>query len=582
MSEAPASFICNPIDLPYRFQHIRLPDGTRTVHREGADPSIVRFRDRYFAFVSMTRGFFHSADLVNWSYQHTDALPAFDYAPDARVIDGALIVTASRMSGTCPFFRSTDPLRDGFVEVAAGSFAFFDPNLFQDQDGEVYLYWGCSPVEPIYATRLDRTTFEPTDERVAVINADTDSHGWEVPGDMPEPKTEEERAIFELIGGRPFIEGAWMTHHDGTYHLQYAAPQTESHLYADGIYTAPTALGPFTYSAHSPYSSKPGGFINGAGHGSTFLDAHGNWWHASTMRISVNHNFERRVGLFPAGFDSDGVLFCNQNFADYPMRMPQRQLDVNATVSPEWMLLSYRADTSASSSHPDHAPELAVNEDIRSWWVAGSADPGQWISLDLGSVHSISAVHLNLADHELNSLVPERADGEDTMAGYRAIDPDPHPVQLRVEVSVDGGEWLLITNGPPKDTAHELLVLHEPHMARFVRVTADGSMPFGAPLALSGVRVFGRGVGSGPDPVTPTIHRSSATQVSLEWPASPDATGYNIRYGIDPDKLYHSWLVYDQADLDLATLNTGEEYWFAVDAFNANGVALGPVTGEHP
>lgn len=45
------------------------------------------------------------------------------------------------------------------------------------------------------------------------------------------------------------------------------------------------------------------------------------------MRISVNHVFERRIGLFPAGFDADGVLFCNQNFADYPMVVPDGPFD---------------------------------------------------------------------------------------------------------------------------------------------------------------------------------------------------------------------------------------------------------------
>ena len=45
------------------------------------------------------------------------------------------------------------------------------------------------------------------------------------------------------------------------------------------------------------------------------------------MRISVNHDFERRVGLFPAGFDADGVLYCNQNFADYPHEIPAGKFD---------------------------------------------------------------------------------------------------------------------------------------------------------------------------------------------------------------------------------------------------------------
>ena len=41
--------------------------------------------------------------------------------------------------------------------------------------------------------------------------------------------------------------------------------------------TAPTCrdmpLGPFTYAPYNPVAYKPGGFVQGAGHGSTFEDA---------------------------------------------------------------------------------------------------------------------------------------------------------------------------------------------------------------------------------------------------------------------------------------------------------------------
>jgi hypothetical protein len=40
--------------------------------------------------------------------------------------------------------------------------------------------------------------------------------------------------------------------------------------------------------------------------------------------------------------------------------------------------------------------------------------------------------------------------------------------------------------------------------------------------------------------------------------------------------LYRSWLVYDRNELDVPSLNAGEEdTWFAVDAFNGAGVTLG-------
>ena len=135
-----------------------------------------------------------------------------------------------------------------------------------------------------------------------------------------------------------------MTKHNGKYYLQYASPATQFNTYCDGVYVADAPLGPFTLQQSNPFSSKPGGFMQGAGHGSTIQDADGNFWHASTMRVSVNHDMERRVGLFPAGVDADGVLFCNQNFADYPLCIPDGKFDP-WSVRPACMLLSYQKPT---------------------------------------------------------------------------------------------------------------------------------------------------------------------------------------------------------------------------------------------
>ena len=136
--------------------------------------------------------------------------------------------------------------------------------------------------------------------------------------------------MFRSIG-KP-TSRRFMTKHNGKYYLQYASPATQFNTYCDGVYVADAPLGPFTLQQSNPFSSKPGGFMQGAGHGSTIQDADGNFWHASTMRVSVNHDMERRVGLFPAGVDADGVLFCNQNFADYPLCIPDGKFDRGACV----------------------------------------------------------------------------------------------------------------------------------------------------------------------------------------------------------------------------------------------------------
>ena len=98
-------------------------------------------------------------------------------------------------------------------------------------------------------------------------------------------------------------------------------------VYADGVYIGDSPLGPFTLAKNNPFSYKPGGFLPGAGHGSTMEDTAGNLWHTSTMRISVNQQFERRVGLWQAGRDADGELFCNQRYGDWPMEVTGEKQD---------------------------------------------------------------------------------------------------------------------------------------------------------------------------------------------------------------------------------------------------------------
>lgn len=45
---------------------------------------------------------------------------------------------------------------------------------------------------------------------------------------------------------KPFIEGAWMTKHNGKYYLQYAAPGTQFNVYGDGVYVGNLLWVPFS------------------------------------------------------------------------------------------------------------------------------------------------------------------------------------------------------------------------------------------------------------------------------------------------------------------------------------------------
>lgn len=594
---------CNPLDLGYRYQHMN-EDGRRYAFREGADPTLVLFKGTYYLFVSMSAGFWYSKDLLNWEFHEDTGLQIYDYAPDVRQVGDYLYFSASAHGRSCPILRTRDPLQEPFEKVSA-PFAFWDPDMFCDDDGRVYFYWGCSNQTPIWGIELDPETMLPIGEKTELIHAKETENGFERPGDngvvdressvvyrslkhfyneetgewnVPEAvlqaggySAEALKAMFLSIG-KPYIEGAFMTKRDGRYYLQYACPGTQFNTYSDGVYVSEHPLGPFALQASNPFSSNPGGFMTGAGHGSTIQDASGNWWHAATMRISVNHDFERRVGLFPAGFDRDGVLFCNQSFADYPHRIAKDIFEAGAH-EPEWMLLSYKKPVSASSSAEGSTPELAVNEDCRTWWSAAKADPGEWLFVDLEKACDVRAVQVNLADEGLAVEFPEDSYGDDRKT--RHIETRPQISCYTVEGSLDGQNWTVLEK-VCRECSDGYYEYPEGLRMRFIRVRAE-SLPYGQPLRISGLRVFGHGQGQKPEKAKAGAVRLGPLDARISWEGNEALQGVNIRYGTAPDKLYHSWLVYGENEAVLSTLMAGKTYYICVDAFNENGITEGDV-----
>ncbi len=591
---------CNPLDLGYRYQHMK--ERKTLAHREGADPTLILFKGMYYAFVSMSAGFWYSKDLLNWEFHPAENLLIYDYAPDVRQIGDYLYFCASRREKNCPILRTKNPLEAEFEEVSA-PFPFWDPDLFQDDDGRVYLYWGCTNTQPIWGVEMNPQTMQPIGDKVPLIYGRETELGYERPGDngvvdkessvvyqhlkhMFNPVTQriefpegmqsmgnfsaEAMTSMFLAVGKPYIEGAFMTKHDGKYYLQYACPGTQYNTYADGVYVGESPLGPFTLQQSNPYSSKPGGFITGAGHGSTIEDAYGNLWHVSTMRISVNHDFERRIGLFPAGFDKDGVLYCNQNFADYPHEVPAGRFDA-ASQQPKWMLLSYNKPVTASSGA---RPELAVNENIRDWWSADTAAPGQWICVDLGKAEDVRAIQVNFADEALSPEFPAEEYGSDR-GGDRRIEISPQISHYTLEASADGVTWTLLED-VARECSNGYYEYKDGISARYIRVTG-GALPYNQVMRISGLRVFGNGSGEKCEAARAKAVRVSDLEAVVSWEPVENAQGCNVRYGVAPDKLYMSWMVYGADEVKLTTLIKGQEYYVAVDSFNESGITPGNV-----
>jgi xylan 1,4-beta-xylosidase len=545
-AENPRTF-CNPMNLNYRF----MADAVDA--REAADPVMVLYQDEYYLFASRSGGYWISSDLATWDLIVPTGLDVETYAPGVVVMRDSLFYIPSA-SGQ--IYKSGDP-KSGVWTKGPYVKGYGDPAFFLDDDGRLYMYYGLSNTAPTRVVELDPVTFLEIGAPVDIVHARADIHGWERRGDD------------NLLDEQPWIEGSWMVKHNGTYYLQYAGPGTEFKGYSEGVYTSDSPMGPYTYADYSPVDFKPTGFICGAGHGSTFQDKAGRYWHVGTMTISVKHMFERRLGLFPVTFDEDGQLRTNTVFGDYPQFLPGVQEDhVNDSFA-GMFLLSNGKYVTVSSSLEDHPASLAVDEDARTYWSAQSGGD-EWMLIDLGVECSVEAVQVNFAEQ---GTVPALVRGRDVHVYEQYI----------LETSTDGIQWNLLIDKSQNqmDVPHDYTELSQAVQARYIRLT-NIYTPGNGNFAVRDLRVFGNSGQAEISTVSDfTVERDEADgrDAIIRWSPVENADGTVILYGVAPDKLYNNYMVYNADSVAMHSLNHGVDYFFEVRAFD-NGTAYYSPIGE--
>lgn len=575
----------NPVDLDYRYNWEQINDNAS--YRTGADPAIVNHKGTYYLFLTVADGYWRSKDLVSWTFVTPSRWPMRSMVAPAAWSDGTRIIIQPAMmepgtilstsdpdSGKLDFFVRRMPPLPGSVnkdstqmkpgEVPPGP---WDPALFKDDDGQWYLYWGSSNVFPMYGQKIafeDGRLIYQT-KPTPMLSLDPKLHGWERFG-------EDHCGCWQP--GKPspsYMEGAWMTKHGGKYYLQYGAPGTEFNVYANSVYVSDRPLGPFKYAPYNPVAYRPGGFAEGAGHGSTFQDDAGNWWNSGTSWIGYNWGMERRVVIHPAKFYADGQMAVSTRFGDFPHYVPTTRYEDPDSLFTGWMLLSYKKNVVASSTRRGFGTAAITDENPRTFWVAASNRAGETLTLDLDAPKTVRAVQVDFADYQ---------------EGLFADAPDIY-TEFTLEASLDGQHWQEIakTQPPRRDRPNAYFELERPVRARFIRYVHGH---IGGPnLAISEVRVFGKSDGTAPQVPSNLVasrHRDER-DATLSWTAVPGAVGYNIRFGIRPDRLtltHQLWA--DELGnartltKELRSLNVGVPYYVAIEAFNEAGVSkLSPV-----
>ena len=161
----------------------------------------------------------------------------------------------------------------------------------------------------------------------------------------------------------------------------------------------------------------------------------------------------------------------------------------------------------------------------------------EWVEIDLEVPATVYAVQVNYHDHQSNM--------------YGRIPGLRH--RYAVEGSLDGQDWVTLVDrrNNYKDVPNDYVQVDNPARVRYVRYkNIEVPTPH---LAISDLRVFGIGEGKKPATVKnfKVVRQADRRDAMITWDAAKNSQGYNIRWGIAPDKLYNSWLLYGKNEFCL-------------------------------
>ncbi|MGC3989596.1 MAG: family 43 glycosylhydrolase [Chthoniobacteraceae bacterium] len=405
--------------------------GHKEQYRELADPTMMVHEGGWYLYPSCDMAWVSKDHGATW--QHTpisiegqkEGYRDLGYAPTVErhgnqfllvASDSALYVADSPLGPFKPLGKIALPSRPDIPPPV-------DPALFSDQDGRLYYYWGCTATNGIWGVELDaKAPTKLIGQPRKLLAPDTTKFPWEALGEW-----NQNRAVT-------WMEGAWMFRHGDTYYLTYSAAGTENKTYAIGCYTGRSPLGPFTPQQKNPIVRQTDGLITGTGHGSFYQDPDGQIWCVYTVRASVAHGFERRIGMDRAEIDSQGELWVPEvtSFPQWVSGHPPQ----GAPFATGWVPLNDSLHVEVSSSAPNLPGRFAVDDSLRTWWQPDGQDATPTLTLSLIAKSTLHAVRVIWRDIGLN-----------TNKGV-----NPGPFRYHVDVETAPGQWTTVVDQTHNET----------------------------------------------------------------------------------------------------------------------------------
>ena len=395
---------CNPMvveDAPLSNFASILPSGERVPHRCLADPTLLREGGKWYLFPSCGQLWRSDDEGGTWRKVEGTGLTKPGHAPTAVKHGGRFLYmpdTTGELWAAPSIEGKYERLGVVGVRIGGNVPPLSDAMLFSDDDGRLYLYWGCTAQGGIWGVELDaRDPLRLVAEPKELFRFDPKNQPWE-------------RVPTNPANG--WLEGTWMAKVNGRYVLTYSAAGTQNAEYAMGAYLADSPLGPFAAAPDNPFLLSTQGLVTGSGHGALAQDERGDWWCVYCVRVCAHARFERLVGFDRARVRADGRGFEK----------------MVATSEPQWLPGFGTGATGWRRVKVETAARLAADDSLKTAHAFGDA--------------ATRTVEYAFAPTTIRATrLVWREDAVDPAVGFA-----PGPVRYRVEAKAADGAWTTLVD----------------------------------------------------------------------------------------------------------------------------------------
>ena len=405
---------CNPIAIENiasgRFLDV-FPENQKDYkyYRSISDPSVIYHNGKWILYPSYSLAYV-TEDFVHW--KHVDiGVPHTGYSPAIVQFREKWYLCGHNMPEV---YCADDPLGPFTL---CGKLTDMDGNLMRVADGcyladgdHLYFYW--FDIRPAEANE-DAECFTGT------VGAELDpDQPWKLISRPVRINEFDPDTVWHHHGEHNqnsrlgYIEGQWMTKIGSRYYLLYSGSGTQYSSYANGICVSDE--GPLSgfvpQSHHDPLTEKRSGLLRGAGHGSIVNGPGNTLWIFYTYVFSLNHPYERRIGMDPLGIDENGELYCPQT-TEVPQFAPGVLAHPESGNDAGLLPLTFMQWPTASSAVSGHEALYAVDDSIRTYWQPERKDPEKCITIPLGrntgyNIESLRIIWRDIGMETLDGILP--------------------------------------------------------------------------------------------------------------------------------------------------------------------------------